>query len=191
MSRYPNGLFTGILGVPSGGTGASSASGTSLDNITGFSSTGVLVRTGAGTYAFRTLTGTTNVINITNGTGVSGDPTFTVGSLVVRTDTAATMTVGYKVTPFSAGTKSSGTYTPLYSDGNFQTAVNGGAHTLAPPADDCTMILQYTNNGSAGAITTSGFTKVDGSFTTANGDDFFCNIIKVGSFSYLSIVKLQ
>ena len=44
------------LAVAGGGTGATSASGTALDNITGFSSTGFLTRTGAGTYAFQSLT---------------------------------------------------------------------------------------------------------------------------------------
>jgi hypothetical protein len=44
-----------------------------------------------------------------------------------------TLTGGFKASPYAAGIKSSGTYTPLYSDGNFQTATNGGAHTLSPP----------------------------------------------------------
>ncbi|SEK02613.1 hypothetical protein [Paraburkholderia tropica] len=44
------------LAVSSGGTNAASASGTALDNITGFSSTGFLTRTGTGTYAFQSLT---------------------------------------------------------------------------------------------------------------------------------------
>jgi hypothetical protein len=99
--------------------------------------------------------------------------------------------VGYSATAFNAGTKSTGTYTPATSDGNFQYAVNGGAHTLAPPAGDCTIVVQYTNNGSAGAITTSGFTKVIGSFTTANGDDFMCAITRCNSFSLLVITALQ
>jgi hypothetical protein len=48
--------LTGILPVANGGTNASAASGTALDNISGFSSTGFLTRTGAGTYAFQSLT---------------------------------------------------------------------------------------------------------------------------------------
>lgn len=46
----------GTLPVSGGGTGGSVASGTLLDNITGFSSTGFLTRTGSGTYAFQSLT---------------------------------------------------------------------------------------------------------------------------------------
>jgi hypothetical protein len=44
------------LAVSSGGTNSATASGTALDNITGFSGTGFLTRTGAGAYAFQSLT---------------------------------------------------------------------------------------------------------------------------------------
>ena len=110
---------------------------------------------------------------------------------ILKADTTDTLTVGYNVTDYSVGTKSTGTYTPDPALGNQQYAVNGGAHTLAPPASSCTMVIQYTNNGSAGTITTSGFTKVDGAFTTTNGHDFMCFITRVNGFSYLSIVELQ
>lgn len=45
-------VITGTLAVNHGGTGVSSASGTALDNITGFASTGFVKRTGAGAYSF-------------------------------------------------------------------------------------------------------------------------------------------
>ncbi|HEX7906873.1 MAG TPA: hypothetical protein VF534_02105 [Paraburkholderia sp.] len=48
--------LTGILPVANGGTNVSSASGTALDNISGFSGTGFLTRTGAGAYAFQSAT---------------------------------------------------------------------------------------------------------------------------------------
>lgn len=47
---------SGVLPVASGGTNSATASGAALDNITGFSSTGFLTRTGAGAYAFQSLT---------------------------------------------------------------------------------------------------------------------------------------
>lgn len=50
------------LSVSGGGTGGSAASGTLLDNVSGFSSTGFLTRTGAGAYAFQSATN-----GITNG----------------------------------------------------------------------------------------------------------------------------
>ncbi len=109
----------------------------------------------------------------------------------VRSNATATLTAGYTVTSYSAGPKSSGTFIPDPANGNIQYATNGGAHTLAPPSSDCSLVIQYTNNGSAGAITTSGFTKVSGSFTTTNGDDFMCYIVKCNGFSHLNIVKMQ
>ncbi len=48
--------ITAPVTVALGGTNATSASGTALDNITGFSSTGFLTRTGAGTYSFQSAT---------------------------------------------------------------------------------------------------------------------------------------
>lgn len=103
-----------------------------------------------------------------------------------------TLTKGYNATENDAGTKSSGTFTPDPADGNFQKAVNGGAHTLAPPGSTCSIVIQYTNNGSAGAITTSSFTKVTGdSFTTTNGDDFLCYIVRNNGFSHLHVTALQ
>jgi hypothetical protein len=56
--------FTVPIAVSSGGTGAGSASGTSLDNISGFSGTGFLTRTGAGTYSFQSLTNGVTLPNI-------------------------------------------------------------------------------------------------------------------------------
>lgn len=41
-----------VLGIVGGGTNCAVASGTCLDNITGFASTGLVNRTGAGTYSF-------------------------------------------------------------------------------------------------------------------------------------------
>lgn len=48
--------ITAPVSIALGGTNATSASGTALDNITGFASTGFLTRTGAGTYAFQSAT---------------------------------------------------------------------------------------------------------------------------------------
>jgi hypothetical protein len=73
-----------------------------------------------------------------------------------------------------------------------QKAVNNGAHTLAPPANDCTLVIQYTNDSSAGTITTSGFTIVDGdTISTTNGHDFFFFITNSDAFSLLTVKALQ
>lgn len=111
---------------------------------------------------------------------------------ILAKNATATLTAGYAATVYDAGTKSSGTFTPSEANGNIQKAVNGGAHTLAPPTNDTCITIQYTNNGSAGAITTSGFTRVTGdSLTTTNGDDFFLHITKINGFSTINVVALQ
>lgn len=109
----------------------------------------------------------------------------------LKADTTDTLTAGYSSTAYNNGTKNSGTFTPDEANGNLQYAVNGGAHTLAPPSNSTTIIIRYTNNGSAGVITTTGFTKVTGAFTTTNGDDFLCYITNVAGWSHLNIVALQ
>lgn len=63
-------------------------SGTQLDGV--FSSNGLLARTTTGTYASRTLTGTSNQITVTNGDGVSGNPTLSLPSLLSLTQASST-----------------------------------------------------------------------------------------------------
>jgi len=110
----------------------------------------------------------------------------------LKADTADILTAGFAGTPVNEGTKSSGTFTPAETSGNLKYAVNGGAHTLAPPTNNCTLIIQYTNNGSAGSITTSGFTIVTGdTIATTDGDDFFFYITKNNSKSHLHVTALQ
>lgn len=125
--------------------------------------------------------------------GASGGTTAaTAGTDFMKPDTTSNLTKGFTATSFSAGTKSTGTYTPDPADGNFQHATNGGAHTLAPPASVCTIVVEYLNNGSAGAITTSGFTKVTGdAFTTTNTNKFVCFLTKTNSYSQLHVQALQ
>lgn len=105
-----------------------------------------------------------------------------------------TLTAGFISDSYSHGTVSSGTVTPAPGTGQeaIQHLTNGGAFTLAPPANPCTVIIEVTNNASAGVITTSGFTMVTGdSLTTTDGHDFILYITKTANFSHLSVVALQ
>ena len=134
------------------------------------------------------VTATTAELNKT--AGLSGNILTDAGN-VLESDTTATLTAGFDVTPYDAGTQSSGTFTPDLANGNVQQATNGGAHTLAPPDDDGPLIVEYVNNGSAGAITTSAFDSVTGSFTTTNGDKFQCYIMRTPNMTSLVIVAGQ
>jgi hypothetical protein len=54
--------LTAPVTVANGGTAVTSASGTALDNITGFSGTGYVSRTGAGAYSFTASSGSGNIV---------------------------------------------------------------------------------------------------------------------------------
>lgn len=112
----------------------------------------------------------------------------------LKRNATATLTVGYNVTAFDAGTKSSGTFTPDPAAGNLQYAINGGAHTLAAPASDCAITILYTNDGSAGTITFSGFT-VSGdtgdALTTTDEDSFVVSILRINSIATYVVKALQ
>jgi hypothetical protein len=62
---------------------------TDLDALAALATTGILSRTGAGTFATRTLTGTAGLITVTDGDGVSGNPTINVGANVITTSDSA------------------------------------------------------------------------------------------------------
>jgi len=110
----------------------------------------------------------------------------------LKADTADILTAGFAGTDFALGTNTTGTETLDYTNGNFQKGVNGGAHTLAPQTTTSSIVVQYTNNASAGTLTTSGYTIVTGdALTTTNGHDFMMYSTVTNSFKHLHVVALQ
>lgn len=102
------------------------------------------------------------------------------------------VTGGAEITSLDLGTISSGTGTLDLGDCPMQHYVNGGAHTLAPGSVPGMILLDIVNNGSAGAITTSGWTKVTGdTLSTTNGHVFRCHCSLTGGYSLLSIQAMQ
>ena len=165
-----------------------------LTAISANTTNGLVVATGAGAgVAVRSITGTSGKITVTNGDGVSGNINVNVGSDIAQlTATGQTLSGGARVTTYDNGTKSTGTLTPDPGNGPTQKYTNGGAHTLAPGTNYGSYILDITNNGSAGSITTSGFTKVTGSsFTTTNGHKFKCYVHVSGLGSLLNVQAMQ
>jgi hypothetical protein len=99
---------------------------------------------------------------------------------------------GFAATIFDHGTVASLTVNLSAFNGNFQKVINGGAHTLVPQLEDSTIVLQYTNNASAGTLTTSGFTVATGDdLTTTNGHDFFLYCTTMDTFKQIHVVALQ
>lgn len=104
-----------------------------LQAISGLSSNGLIARTSSSTAASRTITGTTNVITVTDGDGVAGNPTITVGSLVARTDTNQSFSVAQRgsITALTDGA----TITPNFDNANNFSVTLGGNRTLANPTN--------------------------------------------------------
>lgn len=168
---------TGTLAVSHGGTGASSASGTALDNISGFASTGFLTRTGAGTYAFQS---TTNGITL-------GNLAQAAANTVLANATGSTANVTAYAMPSCSGSANALQYTSgtgflcgsnyaLLSSPNFSGTVTTVALTATgaiTPSQTAGIVGTTTNNNAnAGAFgeyvtnTTSGTSLTTG--TPAN-----------------------
>ena len=179
------GSITGItdLAVADGGTGASTASAARTNLGAG--------TVGGNVFTAATAAAAQQAMDVEVGVDVQA-----FDADILKADTTDELAVGYTSANSDAGTKSSGTFTPDPRTSNFQHAVNGGAHTLAPPDYNSTMVILYKNNASAGAVTTSGFTKVDGDdLTTTDGDEFFMYITRYNdgsnTFSALTVKALQ
>jgi len=119
----------------------------------------------------------------------------------LKANTTANLTAAFTAAIDDDGTITTGTYTPTAAAGSqYKKIVGGGAFTLAPPVvatnTATTLSLFIINNSSAGAITTSGFTKVAGdAFTTTDAHKFSCRIevndIGGTEYSTLTVLAMQ
>lgn len=106
-----------------------------LSALEGLPSTGIAVRTTTDTWAQRTITGTSNRLTVTNGDGVSGDPTLDISSSYVGQ--ASITTLGTIGTGVWQGTLLGATYGG--------TGVNNGANLLTVPATGTAALLETAN----------------------------------------------
>ena len=192
---------TGTLPLANGGTNATSA---------GAARTSLGAAASGANSDITSITGLTTDLTVAQGgtgAGTAADARTNLGLVIgtnveafdadiVRSDTTDELTAGYTSAASDAGTQSSGTFTPNPQTSNFQHATNAGAHILAPPAFNCTMVILYKNNASAGAVATSSFTQVDGDdLSTTDGHEFFMYITRyndgAATFSVLTIKALQ
>jgi len=131
-----------------------------LTAIAALSSNGIIARTGTGTMSVRTVTGTTNKITVTNGDGVSGNPTLTVGSDIVQltdTQTLTNKTLTRRVTT----TNAPGATPTINTDNSdiveftgLATAITSMTTNLSgTPVNGQFLQISFVDNGTARAIT--------------------------------------
>ncbi len=142
---------TGLVATDNAGatrTDITLASG--INGWSGFASSGILVETATNTYGAVTITGTTNSITVTNGSGVSGNPTLAVASTYAGG--SSIVTVG----TITAGTWNGSVIGATYGG----TGVNNGSFTITLGGNIVTAGTFTTSGANALTLTTTGSTNV-------------------------------
>lgn len=159
---------------------------------------------GAAQPSFRALqtsdlpTAPQNTVLAGPASGGSGPPTYralvAADGVMLLTTRAQSFSGGVRVTSFSGGTQSSGTYTPDPGNGPLQFITNGGAFTFAAPSFDGAFDTLITNGSGAGSITFSGFTvssNTGDALTATVGNQFILSIRRINGTSSYIVKALQ
>jgi len=137
----------GTLGIGGGGTNCTTASGTCLDNIAGFSSTGFVQRTGSGSYTFSLVVpvsgGGTGLANGTSGGILGFTGSSTIASSGLLTLNGVVIGGGSGATPASTAAGTNGqlfvgttSAAPAFvtASGDISAITAAGAFTIANSA---------------------------------------------------------
>jgi len=142
-----------------------------LAAVEGLATNGIAVRTATDTWNTRTITGTTNRIVVTNGDGISGNPTLDVGTLVAilsdNETVSGTWTFSNNIT--LNGTPSAGTDVTNVTFVNTAIA-NAVAGLRRGSVRGATTAILTATAQTATTITLGGTTFTHDGITYANGD---------------------
>ena len=156
------------VAVTNGGTGANAAGGTALDNISGFSGTGLVQRTGAGAYSFVAIStflqAANNLSDVANAGTARGN--LGLGTMAVQAASAVAITGGS-----IAGTPISG------STGSFGSGTTGYDVTITNTAGGNGGQLHIIGNGST---TPSKTVRVNGGVLQILNDAYSASILSLG-----------
>ncbi len=152
-----------------------------LTSLAANATTGILAYTAANTITARTIAGTTNYITLTNGDGVSGNPTINIGSNVATTDTTQTISGAKTFSSQILSNVTTGTAPLSVASTTKVTNLNAdlldGLDSTAFQASDAelTAVAGLTTNGlivktGTGAATTRTITGTTDTISVTNGD---------------------
>lgn len=131
---------------------------------------------------------------IAAGTHTNITVTYNDASNLISFALNTALTGGFKSSSYDLGTITTTAQTPDPVNGNMQHLNANGAFTLNAPtaSGEYTIVIEVTNGASAGTITTSGFTKVNGDTRAlTNGLKYLYQITKHKNYSMLTIVSLN
>lgn len=161
-----------VYGVTEGGTNCSVASGTCLDNITGFASTGIVDRTGAGAYSFLAIP-----LTVANGgTGAAVPNPF-------MSATAPTISSGFCTSPSIPANNGTAAFTI-----NVGSACAGSTGTLTMPAATTGWICDFHD------VTTPASNVVEqtgGSTTTVTLTNYVRTTGVAGNFTSSDVIRAK
>jgi len=162
------GSYTASTGITLNGINFQLATSNVL-SLFNLNSNGFVARTGTDAVAARTLTGTSNQININNGNGVSGDPTFSLPQ-DIHTGASPTfggITINGNVTIRAAASASAATHIPIFTADPSSTARNLVTRTPGELRSDIAAMPEPAGNGIV--VRTGSQTAVNRTITGGNG----------------------
>jgi hypothetical protein len=150
-----------------------------LTSLAAYNTNGLVTQTAADTFTGRTITGTSNRLDVTNGSGVSGNPTLDISTSYVGQATITTL--GTITTGTWNGTTIAGQYGGTGVNNSGKTITLGG-NLVTSGAFACTFTLSNTTNVTLPVSGT--LARIDGTNTWSAAQTFNSgNLILAGSTS--------